>query len=142
MSFKQKVAAFFYGRYGVDQLYKFLMVVWIAILVANLIVSNIMGAGLIAIILSFVGIAIVVFMTFRVFSKNIVARRIENERYLKVRNKIVGWFKLNNRKFKERKTHSYQKCPNCKKTIRLKKQPGEHTARCPLCGGTFKVTFK
>lgn len=141
MKFKEKLASFFYGRYGADQLYRFLMVVWLILTVAGMVVSFFEGTEIVYMILSALSTALLVYMFFRVLSKNIVARRIENDRYLAVKNRVTGWFGLQQRKFKERKTHSFKKCPNCKKTIRLKKIKGEHTVRCPLCSGTFKVKF-
>ncbi len=141
MKFRDKLASFFYGRYGVDQLYKFLMIVWFALTIVNLILGFFEGTGIAVTIISALSLALFVFMMFRVLSKNIVARQIENTRYLTIKNKVTGWFNLQKRKFRERKTHSFKKCPGCKKTVRLKKIKGEHTVRCPLCSNTFKVKF-
>ena len=47
---------------------------------------------------------LVVFAIFRVFSKNIEARRAENEKWLKFENSVKGFFKFQNDKFKQRKT--------------------------------------
>lgn len=141
MKFREKLASFFYGRYGVDQFYRFLMVVLFIVLLAGMILGFFEGTALVSGILSILSTVLLVYMIFRVLSKNIVARQIENNRYLTIRNKITGWFRLQQRRFKERKTHSFKKCPNCKKTVRLKKIKGEHTVRCPLCSGTFKVKF-
>ena len=141
MKFRDKLASFLYGRNGVDQLYIFLMIIWFILMVINLVLGFFDGTGFASAIISGVSFALIVYMMFRVFSKNIPARRKENQSYLNIRNKITGWFRLQKRKFKERKTHSFKKCPNCKKTVRLKKIKGEHTVRCPLCSGTFKVKF-
>lgn len=141
MKFREKLAAFFYGRNGVDQLYRFHLIVLIVLMVANMILGAIEGTGVVCMILSILMTALIVYMFFRVLSKNIVARRIENNKYLAVQNKVTSWFKLQQRKFKERKTHSFKNCPHCKKTVRLRKIKGEHTVLCPLCKGTFKVKF-
>jgi len=141
MKFREKLAAFFYGRNGVDQLYRFHLILLTVLLVINMILGFIEGTGIICSILSILMTALIVYMFFRLLSKNIVARRIENNRYLTVQNKVVSWFRLQQRKFRERKTHSFKKCPGCKKTVRLKKVKGEHTVRCPLCSNTFKVKF-
>ena len=141
MKFREKLAAFFYGRNGVDQLYRFHLILLTVLLVINMILGFIEGTGIICSILSILMTALIVYMFFRLLSKNIVARRIENNRYLTVQNKVVSWFRLQQRKFRERKTHSFKKCPGCKKTVRLKKIKGEHTVRCPMCSHTFKVKF-
>jgi len=138
---REKINSFFYGRYGVDQLYKFLFIVWLVIAVTTIVLGFFEGTGTICAILYLLSAALIVYMFFRVLSKNYDARRRENDRYLALRNKVVGWFNLQKRKFKERKTHSFKKCPGCKKTVRLKKVKGEHTVRCPMCSCTFKVKF-
>ncbi|MBE6759262.1 MAG: hypothetical protein E7554_04125 [Ruminococcaceae bacterium] len=141
MKFRDKLASFFYGRNGVDQLYIFLMIIWFVLMLINLVLGFFEGTGIASAIIMVLSSALFIYMMFRVFSKNIPARRKENQSYLNIKNRITGWFRLQKRKFKERKTHSFKKCPNCKKTVRLKKIKGEHTVRCPLCSGTFKVKF-
>lgn len=139
--FKEKLAAFFYGRYGVDQLYRFLLGVWLVLAITGIVLGFFEGTAVASMIVSILTTLLIVYMFFRVLSKNIVARRVENNKYMAIRNKVVGWFKLQLRRFKERKTHSFKKCPHCKKTVRLRKIKGEHTVLCPLCKGTFKVKF-
>lgn len=141
MKFREKLASFFYGRYGVDQLYKFLMIVWFVLMIANFILGFFEGTAIVVSIISALSLVLFIWMMYRVLSKNVVARQKENYQYLTIKNKIVGWFNLQKRRFKERKTHSFKKCPSCKKTVRLKKIKGEHTVRCPLCSNTFKVKF-
>jgi len=141
LKFRDKLASFFYGRNGVDQLYIFLMIIWFVLMLINLVLGFFEGTGIASAIIMVLSSALFIYMMFRVFSKNIPARRKENQSYLNIKNRITGWFRLQKRKFKERKTHSFKKCPNCKKTVRLKKIKGEHTVRCPLCSGTFKVKF-
>ncbi len=138
---KEKLTAFFYGRYGIDQLYKFLFALWLIIIVLSTVLGFFEATAAASTVLYFVSVVLVVYMFFRVLSKNYAARRKENDRYLAVYNKIAAWFRLQKRKFKERKTHSFKKCPGCKKTVRLKKVKGEHTVRCPMCSCTFKVKF-
>lgn len=138
---RDKLTAFFYGRYGIDQLYKFLFVIWLVLIVISMILGFFEGTAAVSSILYILSVAVVVYMFFRVLSKNYDARRRENDRYMTVYNKVAGWFNLQKRKFKERKTHAFKKCPGCKKTVRLKKVKGSHTVRCPLCSCTFKVKF-
>ncbi len=138
---RDKLTSFFYGRYGIDQLYKFLFAIWLVFMVVSMVLGFFEGTAVISSILYVLSVFVVVYMFFRVLSKNYTARRKENDRYLTVHNKVAGWFSLQKRKFKERKTHAFKKCPGCKKTVRLKKVKGEHTVRCPLCSCTFKVKF-
>ena len=41
--------------------------------------------------------------------------------------------------FKDRKTHVFKKCPQCKAMIRLPKRKGSHEVICPKCGREFKI---
>ena len=116
------------GRYGNDQLNRFLMVlVMISLLISLFGVRPIY----------LVGIAILVWSYFRMFSRNIYKRQAENSVYLryeyKVRQKFAGWKKA----AKQRKTHHIYKCPSCKQKIRIPRGKGKIEIRCPKCGQTF-----
>ncbi len=129
MKFREKLARFMYGRYGVDQLNRALL--WGYLICAIL-----------AIFLSpfyIVSLLMMIWMFFRIFSKNIYKRQLENQKYLKISGKIKGWFRLQKNKFKERKTHRYRTCPYCKATLRLPNKKGKHTVCCPKCRKDFEV---
>ena len=116
------------GRYGNDQLNRFLMVLVMISLLISLF-------GIRPFYL--VGIAILVWSYFRMFSRNIYKRQAENSVYLryeyKVRQKFAGWKKA----AKQRKTHHIYKCPSCKQKIRIPRGKGKIEIRCPKCGQTF-----
>jgi uncharacterized C2H2 Zn-finger protein len=76
--------------------------------------------------------ALVVWMFSRMFSRNIAARKREND-------KFCGFFKLRRNKFRDRKTHVYRKCPSCKAVLRLPKAKGKHFVVCPRCKNRFEV---
>ena len=116
------------GRYGNDQLNRFLMVLVMISLLLSLF-------GVRPFYL--VGIAILVWSYSRMFSRNIYKRQAENSVYLryeyKVRQKFAGWKKA----AKQRKTHHIYKCPSCKQKIRIPRGKGKIEIRCPKCGQTF-----
>jgi ribosomal protein S27E len=74
---------------------------------------------------------------FRMFSKNINARRRENDRFLKywwpVRTKIINQY----RKFRGRKDYAYFKCPACRNNLRVPRGKGKIQITCPKCGERF-----
>lgn len=131
---KQMLYRFMYGRYGNDSLGNFLFVLYLILVVANIFLGSL--------ILYFLSLVTVFFMFFRMFSKNIPARSRENSRFLKIKNRFTGSFKLRSRRFKERKTHIYKKCPHCKATLRLPRNKGKHTCNCPKCHQSFKLTVR
>ena len=55
------------------------------------------------------------------------------------KDKIIKLFDYNKKKYKDRNTHMYKKCPKCKQKIRLPLKKGEHTVKCPNCGNRFDV---
>ena len=131
MRFKEKLIRFMYGRYGSDNLYRFLTVVFYVLFVINLFLGSY--------ILSALTMAVLFYATFRVFSRNIIARRRENDKYLKIKASFCGFFKLGRDRFKDRKTHVYRKCPACHSVLRFKRTKGKHTAVCPKCSHRFNV---
>ena len=72
-------------------------------------------------------------------SKNIYQRRKENDMYLKIKNKILSTYNYNKKKYKDRNTYMYKKCPNCRQKIRLPLKKGKHTVKCPKCSNKFEV---
>lgn len=124
-SFKDKMARFMYGRYGMDQLSRNLSLICLVLLIVTMFVRN-----NVIYMIALVGI---VYTYFRVFSRNISRRSEENEKYLKFHYKVVG--KLNKIKFRitDSKTHRIFKCPSCSQKIRVPRGKGKISIKCPKC---------
>ena len=90
-------------------------------------------------IITIIELLLIIIIIYRVLSKNIKHRRKENEIYLKFKNKIISKYNYNKKKYKDRNTHMYKKCPNCKQKIRLPLKKGKHTVKCPNCSYKFEV---
>lgn len=120
-----KMSAFMYGRYGNDELTKFLMITALILMV----VSWLPNLGLVY----FVALALMVWSLVRSFSRNFEKRRRERERYLKLRKPIVDFFKLSKNKWRDRKTHVYFKCKKCKAVLRVPKGKGSIVVICTRC---------
>lgn len=132
-----KFQRFMIGRYGIDRLWRALIVFYfIALILANIAYrfSHIAYWALFVL-----ATAIVVFAVFRVFSKNIEARRSENESWLRITGNIRQKTMFQKNKFKQRKTHKFVKCKSCKKILRLPKHKGKINVTCPHCHNTFIV---
>lgn len=121
-----------YGRYGTDTLSKVLLGIYFAFVLICTVISFFVHSIWFAIFYYVVASALVVWMFSRMFSRNIAARRRENE-------KFCGFFKLWKNKYRDRKTHVYRKCPACKAVLRLPKAKGKHFVVCPRCKNRFKV---
>ena len=120
------------GRYGADQFGRFLSGAALVLLIINLFVRGVVGQ-----ILYFLILAVLVYNIFRMFSKNTAARYKENVAYLKVKNRVVGWYANLRRRIRESKTHRFYKCPTCKTTVRVPKGKGKIRITCPKCGASF-----
>ena len=131
--FTDKVIRFMYGRNGNDQLNRALFWVYFILLLANIIFKST--------VLWILELLLVILYMFRFLSRNIYRRQKENRAFLKIWNKISGYFKLQRNKIRDRKTHVYRKCSHCRATLRLPKKKGKHTVRCPKCNQTFSVNI-
>jgi uncharacterized C2H2 Zn-finger protein len=127
-----KFYRFMYGRYGTDTLSKVMIGVYLAFVLICTIVSIFVRSIWFSLFYYVVASALVVWMFSRMFSRNIAARKREND-------KFCGFFKLRRNKFRDRKTHVYRKCPSCKAVLRLPKAKGKHFVVCPRCKNRFEV---
>ncbi len=132
-----KFQQFMIGRYGIDKLWRALLLFYLIIIIAANIVYRFSKISYWA--LSVMGAAIFIFAIFRVFSKNIEARRIENNNWIAFTSKFSQKFKLEKDKWSQRKTHKFVKCKGCKKTLRLPKHKGKINVTCPHCQNQFIV---
>ncbi len=129
-----------YGRYGTDTLSKVTLWVYAAVLIIYSVLRIVfvftlrgtLAPTILSVCYVVISAALVSWMFFRMFSKNIAKRRRENE-------KFCGFFKLRRNKFRDRKTHVYRKCRKCKAVLRLPKAKGKHTVVCPRCKNRFEV---
>lgn len=123
---------FMIGRYGVDQLTRFLTIVALVVSIVNIFVTNniLMGISFILLILAI----------WRTFSKNIYKRAGENQKYMSITQPVRSWSSLMKDKWKYRKEYKYFKCSNCKKDLRVPKKKGKIIVTCPHCG--YKMETK
>ena len=131
INFINKLNRFMYGRYGIDELYKFLLIICFVLLIINIFLNNI--------VITIIENVIFVFTIYRVLSKKKNIRNKENKIYLSIKNKILNLIKYQKEKYCNRNTHMYKKCPNCKQKIRLPLKKGKHTVKCPNCSHRFNV---
>ena len=137
MNFRYKLAQFFYGRYlsyGLDALTVIITVFCLIISFVNIFVGSIL--------LYLFQTSLLIYMLFRLFSKNISKRQQENKVFADFFNAIKASKQLHQRIKSEKNTHVYKKCPHCRVVLRLPRKPGAHTVKCPRCGESFKVTVK
>ena len=128
---RERLYSFMIGRNGGDALSRALLILYLALFVVNLFAHSW--------VLTLIEYAIAVYALFRMLSRNLPARRRENAWYLKYENGVKDFFKLQKSKWRDRKTHAYRRCPQCKSMLRLPRQQGKHTVRCPQCQHRFET---
>lgn len=126
---REKLQRFMMGRYGMDDLSKFLLIVWIVLWVVNLFTNSSL--------LSLLSLALLIYVYFRMFSRNIQKRYQENVKYLNIKNKITYRFRSEKSLMKDRKTHHIYKCPTCRQKIRIPRGKGRICITCPKCKTEF-----
>lgn len=130
---RNKIISFMYGRYGVDELYIFLLVLYFGLFVINCFVSSFW--------INCVAAVLLVFSIFRSMSKNYTKRRRENEVFLKLYRPVKSELILLKDRFKDIRTARYRKCPHCGITIKLPNKKGKHSVICPKCRERMKVNI-
>ncbi len=139
MRFRDRLARFFWGRNGIDAMYYGLFVVFLLLWVIQTVFSR---NEIVSAIIGFLSSLVLVYMFFRVLSRNLAARRRENQIFLSVFARVKNFFVLQKNKIKDRKYFIYRKCPSCKANLRLPKKKGEHTVKCPKCSNRFEVRVR
>ena len=149
--FKDKLYRFMYGRYGIDDLYKFCFLLAIILIVINLILSFVISNQTAQTIVTTLLFALILFLMVwnivRSYSRKIEARRKENAAYLKLKRKVKVFF-TGNTSTKSRSgnidsaEYIFRDCPNCSSTLRLPRKDGKNKVKCPRCSRSFYVKSK
>ncbi len=116
---------FMYGRYGTDRLNLAMICMVLALSLLNNILYIFIRSDLLFSLLSLLYSALVVFTVYRMLSRNIVARRSENQKWMNF------CYRLRDR------NHRYFHCPQCKQRVRVPRHKGKINIRCPKCGERF-----
>ncbi|HJD21351.1 MAG TPA: zinc-ribbon domain-containing protein [Candidatus Gemmiger faecigallinarum] len=119
---------FMSGRYGGDQFSQFLSILSLILLVLGLFTWG---------IFYYIGLALLIYSYFRMFSRNIQKRYAENQWFLTRTAGIRSWFAHIKVRFAQRKTYRYFNCPHCKQAIRVPKGRGRISITCPKCQTQF-----
>lgn len=117
------------GRYGVDSLSRFLSVVLLAVIILGMFI-RIPLSGTITLV-------ILVILYWRMFSRNIPKRYEENQKFLQIRDKLLGRFSDFGSNMSQMKDYHIYKCPRCNQKIRIPRGKGHIMVRCPKCGYEF-----
>ena len=125
---KEKLQRFMWGRYGNDRFNQFLLIV-----------------ALVCLALSFFGLrifyvlalALLVYVYYRMFSRNMSKRSAENQWYLKKEMKMRSWWQRRKQLFAGCRDYKIFKCPKCGQKLRVPRHKGKIAIHCRKCGEEF-----
>ena len=129
MRMRERMQGFMAGRYGTDQLSK--LILWISL--ACLAVSMFTRLNVFYIL----GLVLLIYTYYRMFSRNVAKRYAENQKYLNWRYGFA--VRRNKRKvhWEQRKIYRFYKCPQCRQKVRVQKGKGKVAITCPKCRMEF-----
>lgn len=109
-------------RYGIDELNNYMLKIYLIILIINIFLKSS--------IINFFELILIFIIFYRFLSKNINARRKENNWFLSIKNKT-----------KYSDGYIYKKCPKCKKLLKLPipYKKGIKSVICPKCKKKFNM---
>ena len=74
---------------------------------------------------------------FRMLSRNIAGRRMENAKFMRAAGPLIRWIHFR-RAIRRDKEHVYFKCPSCGQQLRVPRGKGKITVTCRGCGASFQ----
>lgn len=116
---KDKINRFFQGRYGLDELGKFLIVINLITYILGIFLRSNLTLGISA--------SCMIFLLYRIMSRQHWERSEENRKYM-------SYVKLWQLRYEHRKSARIYLCKRCGKYIRVPKGNGKIQVTCTSCG--------
>lgn len=129
---RERLARFMAGRNGNDQLNIFLLIVDVVLLLIAGIFSGSIGKYLYPVVF-----VMLIYIYFRMFSRNLTRRREENGKYIRLKFRISAVFKVRHERWVQRRDYKFFTCPSCKTTLRVPRGHGKIKIVCRKCGNSF-----
>jgi ribosomal protein L37AE/L43A len=129
---REKLMRFMVGRNGNDQLNLFLYAVDAVLLIAATLIGGQVGRWMWVAVLALLG-----YIYFRMFSRNLTKRREENGKFLRMLYSVQAGLKIRREKWVQRKDYKFFTCPSCKTTLRVPRGNGKIKIVCRKCGNSF-----
>ena len=107
---KEKIRQFMIGRYGTDGLNQFLSIASLVLILVYILTR--------LPLLLYVGVVLLGFCYYRMFSRNISKRTEENYKYYAVKDRIRNKFSGLKDQWDNRRLYHYYRCPQCRQSGR------------------------
>lgn len=122
------------GRYGVDNLNKFVSFAALFALLLSMALK-----GMAATIFWVLAVLCLVWSYARMFSRNIDKRRQENLRYMHYKYELMSRLRGVKTRVSQGRQFKFFKCPSCGITARVPRGKGKIKITCPKCGHVFEA---
>ncbi len=129
---RERLIRFMTGRNGADNLSRAVSVAVIVLLVVSLFFHG--DAARALWILAVLGM---VYVYFRMFSRNVYKRRDENAKYLRATAGVRTYFRGLRERWSQRRDYKFFRCPSCRTLLRVPKGKGKIKVVCRKCGNSF-----
>lgn len=129
MNFRNRFSQFMQGRYGMDSFTRFLLVLSMACLILSSLFQST--------IFSIACWGLLIYMYFRVFSRNITARYAEEQKYIRIKEDVKAYIRRDKSVIDADKAHRIYRCPQCRQKIRVPRGKGRIEITCPKCSRKF-----
>ena len=129
---RERLARLMAGRNGVDQLNNFLLALDILLAILASVIGGSLGRVLYAFVM---GLLVLIYL--RMFSRNLLRRRQENGKYLMLKQRFLGRFRLLKERWVQRRDYKFFTCPACHTTLRVPQGRGKIRIVCRKCGVSF-----
>lgn len=129
---RERLARFMAGRNGNDQFNNFLLVVDLLLLLLASIFKDSIGGLIYPLVL-----LLLVYIYFRMFSRNVYKRREENGKYMRVRYNFSAALRLRKERWVQRREYKFFTCPSCRTNLRVPRGRGKVKIVCRKCGTSF-----
>ena len=129
---RERLARFMAGRNGADNLSRAVMLLAFILFILSLFFSDWLAQLLLTL-----AVAGIVYVYFRMFSKNVARRREENSRYLAKTASLRSYFRSFGERWRQRRDYKFFRCPMCRTLLRVPRGKGKIKIVCRKCGNSF-----
>ena len=129
---RERLARFMAGRNGNDQLNNFLLGVTVILALISSVFRKSVGP-----VLFYVVLGLLVYIYFRMLSRNVYKRREENGKFMRFRYDMEGKYRAVRERWIQRKDYKFFSCPSCHTNLRVPRGKGKIKIVCRKCGTSF-----